>query len=246
MKPLRNTTTGYVPTALAMASVLLASQPARASVLLFAMSPQISFAAPGAAEALEVHLANTGPDPVMIAGFSLDLTTTDPGMIFNDVTTSTLETYIFSGNSRFGPDIATNFTPDVAARRLAFTGSSTLDAGAAVGLGYVTYSIAPDAGLGDVFGIRVASPGIGTSLSGGVGDDISIIGDEMKNGAVTDVPGPKALLPAGLLLIGLGSFRRRQIRVGRRRRKIPGIRKAPMYEGRAPSQANPGARYSAA
>jgi hypothetical protein len=244
MKTLRNIATECLRALLAMAVLLLAAQPARASVFLFAMPPQIAFAAPGASEALEVRLANAGTGPVMSAGFSIDLTPDDPAMSFKGMTASTLGTYIFIGDSRSGLDLATAFPPEVAARGLAFSGSSTLAPSAAVGLRRRTYSIAPEAFLSGVFGIGFASSGIGAPPDG-AGYNIPIVGDDWGDGEVTDVPWPKALLSTGLLLIGLGAFGRRQTRSDRRRRSIPGIRKPPMREGRSPGQAKPGARYVA-
>ena len=85
MKPFRNLATGYLPTALATAAFLLAAQPARASTYLHSTTP------PGAAQSIEVHLQDAGPDTVMIGGFSLDLRPIDRA------TASTLGTGIFSG-----------------------------------------------------------------------------------------------------------------------------------------------------
>ena len=245
MQPLRNTTTGYLRTPLAIAVFLLASQPARASGVLFTMPPEIAFAAPGAAEALEVRLANTGSGPVMTAGFSVDLTPADPALSFKDMTASTLEMYIFIGNPMSGLDVASEFTPEGAARGLAFPASSTLAPGATVGLGRITYSMAHGASLSDVFDIGFGSPGIGASLPDGAGGDFPITAGNLVDRAVTDAPEAKALLPAGLLLIGLGAFGRRQIRPGRRRRTVPGVRKSPICEGRASNQARTGPRYVA-
>ena len=245
MKTSSNIATGCPRTLLAIAALLLAAQPAGAGVLLFTMPPVVTFAAPGASEALEVRLMRTRPAAVMTKGFSFDLTTTDPAMSFNGVTASTLGMYVYNRDSGFEPGIATNFTPNVLARNLAFAESSTLAVRATVGLGRSTYPIAPDAALGDVFGIRVAPPGVGAWLWDGVGESIPITAGELRDGANADGLGPLAMVPAGLLMIGLGVLRRRKTRVGERRRKVPGVRKTPVYEARAPGQAKPDRRYVA-
>jgi hypothetical protein len=228
-----------------MAAFLMASQPARASAFLFAMLPQIGFAAPGAVESVEVRLTNAGPDPAMTAGFTLDLTTADPAAIVDDAPSSTLETYGLSGTLGLGPDAATSFTQDVGVRDPAFAGPFRLAAGDAMGLERVTYSIPPESALAGIPRIGVASPGIGTSLSDNAGDNVPVIPEEMKNTAVADVSGPKTLLPAGLFLLGLGAVRRRHMRMGRRRRRTPGMRKSTLPEARKPGQANPIEHYYA-
>ena len=238
MKPLRNPATGYLRTALAMAAFLLASQPARATAFLFAMPPQTDLSAPGAMEALAVRLTNTGPGAVMIAEFTFDVTTGDTAAILDDVTASTLETYAFSGRSKFEPDIATSFTPVVPA-------ASRRAADATIGLGCATYSIPPEVALGGVLRIGVASPGIEAWLSNGAGDNALSVAEEMQSGAVRDVSGPRTLLPTGVILLGLGLFRRRQSRVGKRRRRVPGMRKSALPTARTPGQTNAGEHYYA-
>jgi hypothetical protein len=237
MQPLRKTTSGYLRTALAMAAFLLACEPARASALLFAMPPLIGFSAPGASEALEVYLASTKPGPVMTAGFSFDLTTGAPAMASHTATASAPRACIFGGDSRLGPGIAIGLIPDRGAGDLAFAGCSAPASRGAVELGYVYYSIVPDGAPGDVFGNGVPGPDAGAPLLFSAGGP--------ENGTSGDVYGPRALLPTGLLLIGLGALRERRIGSGRRRRRIPGVRKSPVQEGLAPAQAEPCARYVA-
>jgi len=228
-----------------MAALFLASQPARASVFLFALPAQTDLSAPGAMEALAVRLTNTGPGAVTIAEFTFDVTTADPAVILDDVRASRLETYMFSGRSWFEPDIATSFTPDVAARDPAFTKPSRRAADATMELGCANYSIPSEAALGGVLRIGVALPRVGTSLSDDAGDDTSSIAEEMQHGAVGDVSGPKTLLRTGIILLGLGAFRWRHNRVGRRRRKIPGMRKSALPAARTPGQTNAGEHYYA-
>jgi hypothetical protein len=74
-----------------------------------------------------------------------------------------------------------------------------------------------------------------------VGGSITVASQD----APADVPEPEpgTLLTAGLLLIGLGALRKRRFQLGRRRRRIPGVRKSPMPGELAPSQAEPCTRY---
>jgi hypothetical protein len=223
--------------ALAMAAFLLASQPAKASAFLFAMPPQVGFSFPGAAESVEIRPPNAGPDPaMMIAEFPFDFT------IFDDAPASALETYDLSGSPRFEPDIATGFSPNVA---VSFAGPARRAAGGTMGSGCAVYSISPVADLGGVLRIGVGSPGAGTWPWDDAGDNISSIAEEMQGGAVTEISGPKTLLPTGLILLGLGTFRWRQSRTGRRRRKVPGMRKSALPTARMPGQTNAGERYYA-
>ena len=94
-------------------------------------------------------------------------------------------------------------------------------------------------------GIRVAPPGADAWLWDGVGESIPIAAGELRDRANADGLGPLAMVPAGLLMIGLGALRRRKARVGERRRKAPGVRKTPVYEARAPGQAKASERYVA-
>ena len=55
-------------------------------------------------DSFDVVLQNTGPSAVTVAGFSFGLTSSS-NVTFTDVTTATAMTYIFNGNSLFGPDI---------------------------------------------------------------------------------------------------------------------------------------------
>ncbi len=236
MKPLSNPANGCMRIGLVMTAFFLASQPARASAFLFAMPPQIGFADPGASETPEVRLPNAGPDPAMtIAEFPFDFT------IFDDAPASTPETYGLSGSLRFQRDIATGFTPNVAG---GFAGPARRAAGATMASGCAVYSISPEATLGGILRIGVGSPGAGTSLWD-AGDNISSSAEEMRNGAVTQVSGPKTLLPTGLILLGMGLFRRRQSRTARRRRRVPGMRKSALPSARTSGQTNAGEHYYA-
>jgi len=237
MLPLWRTTTGYLRTALVMAAFLLASQPARASALLFAMPPQISFAAPDASEALEVHLTSAGSGRAMTVGFSIDLAPAEPAMVPHAVAAPAPRMRIFSGASSFSPGIALDFVPDMGTTDPAFSGPAALAPGADEEFGYASYSITPGAAPGSVVVAGFPSPDAGAPLWDSARDP--------ENGEDTFAMGPQALFPAGLLLIAMGTIRERQFRSGRKRRTIPGVRKPPMHEELEPSQAEPCPRYVA-
>ena len=236
MKPLSNPANGCVRIGLAMAALFLAFQPARASAFLFAMPPQIGFAGTSVLETPEARLPNAGPDPAMIiAEFPFDFT------IFDEAPAPAPETYGLSGSSIFQRDIATGFTPELAA---GFAGPARRAAGATMGSGCAVYSISPEPTLGGILRIGAGSPGAGNS-PWEAGNNISSIAQEMQNGAVTQVSGPKTLLPTGLVLLGLGLYRRRQSQTGRRRRRVPGMRKPALPAARTSGQTNAGEHYYA-
>jgi hypothetical protein len=200
------------------------------------------------------------------------VTTNDPGII---TFPGGPKPYIFAGSgigSWWGPNIASTLNPTVAVMDQAASNPMSLPAGATVGLGYVTYQISSAATPGSVITIGFAPPSgyyaycssafceylVGTNAGNSINlgsQGIEIDAGDLVGGSITvasqdapaDVPEPEpgTLLTVGLLLIGLGALRKRQLHVGRRRRSIPGIRKPPSCEGRASSQAKPGARYVA-
>src|SRR5450631_1810049 len=84
-------------------ALLSLAAPARADIIL---SVQSVAGAPGSSGNFDVLLTNTGPSIQNIAGFAFELSTADTNITFTDVTTSTTTaSYIFAGDSLFGPDI---------------------------------------------------------------------------------------------------------------------------------------------
>jgi hypothetical protein len=178
--------------------------------------------------------------------------------------------YIFSGvGSWHGPNLASALNPTVAAMDQGNGYAMTLAANATVGLGYVTYQIGSAATPGSVISIGFAPPsgyygycsssfcefltasdangatGFGTNYMGYAIDSSELGGGTItvgSGGSLGDAPEPEPaiLLPVGLLLIGLGALRERRLRVAKRRRKMPGVRKSALPEAGEPGKAGPG------
>lgn len=266
IKSLRNRTTEGAHIALAVAAFLLASQPAAAATFLFTLAPVNIQTAPGATGFFEVDLTNTGSTETMIGGFRFGLTTNDPSDItFDSVTTGTLQDlYIFTGvGSWHGPNLASALNPALAAMDQSNGAPITLAPGATVGLGYISYQISSNATLGSVANISFEPTyyQTGASCPSGLCEYVSAnlnLGDQTytyssyslgggtitvgSGGSLGDAPEPEPaiLLPVGLLLIGLGALRERRLRVAKRRRKTPGVRKSALPEAGEPGKAGPG------
>ena len=179
---------------------LLISAPVEASLIItvgnvFSSSPSLS-------NTLEVDLTNTGPAAVSLAGFSFEIDVTDPHITFTSATIATVATYVFAGNSLFGPIISTSLpgqTLDVS-DLWAGAGGATIAAGATVGLGHVSF----DVSAGDVPGLATValSPFPATSLSDPAGANVGV--DTLTSGSITvTVPEPSALM---LVLLGLSAL----------------------------------------
>ena len=99
---------------------------------------------------LNVTLTNTGPTAVTIGGFAFEISG-GSGVTFTSVDISTTPTYIFAGNSGFGPDIS-NQPPNLPGNMLAaldfyatFGSGTTLASGSTVGMGDVHFNLASTA-----------------------------------------------------------------------------------------------------
>jgi hypothetical protein len=112
-------------------------------------------AAGSTGDTLDVTMTNT--DPFAITNlYSFDFGLSGPGtfnLIFTGASTTTLATYIFSGNSQFAPDIARSMLPNQAV----FVGDNVLlliggsiGAGATVGLAHITFNLSPTAPPGPI------------------------------------------------------------------------------------------------
>ena len=84
-----------------------------------------------------------------ISGFSFEIALSDPDITLTDATTATtVATYIIAGNSLFGPDILVGTDgQDLIAADIYATpmGSSTVMAGATVGIGHVLFDVSSSA-----------------------------------------------------------------------------------------------------
>lgn len=124
---------------------LLGVTAARADLMLTATPVT---AAPGTVNGtFEVDVTNTGSSSVDVSAFSFEITTASTDIAFQQSTTATTETYIFAGNSLFGPVASTNGpgqTLDVS--DVANSAFTKVDAGATFGLGEIFFNVAPGAG----------------------------------------------------------------------------------------------------
>ena len=173
----------------------------RADAALIVSAPSL-VALTGTSGTFDVLLQNTGPSAVSIGGFSFGISTTNPGITFTVANISTGTTYIFNGNSFFGPNITISSGTSLTASDSADTPTSvSVLANSFVGLGHVAYSISGGAATGS-FAITLSGPA--TSLSTATGTNIPV--DTLTNGSITvsATPEPASLGLVGGLVLALG------------------------------------------
>lgn len=177
-------------------AALLSAVPGRASLIVTVGSVSAGIGSTG--NALDVMLTNTGAGPVTFGGFNFTISTLDTDITFTSTNISTLQPYIFAGDSLFGPTInlsAPGQTMDGSDNAVSLSGDA-VGAGATVGLGHVLFDVSPTAALGN-FAVTLASfPG--TSLSDPTGGNIPI--NTLTNGSIT-IATPE---PGSLLFLGGG------------------------------------------
>ncbi len=190
-----------------------AGPPARAGITVSVQS--VSAAAGTSGNTLEVDVQNTGAS-VDIAAFSFEiLVPSGSGVTFTgaDISTS-LATYIFAGNSFFGPDIAFSTGTTLDAGDLAVTGSTTLGSGGTLGLGLVSFDLAAGAPLGPVTVSLTGYPF--TSLTDPDQSNVPI--DTLEAGTITisggAVPEPSSLILGTLGFLGAACLVRTHAAVG--------------------------------
>lgn len=184
---------------IAAAISLLVAAPVEANLIITVGSA--SAASPSSGNTLEVDLLNTGPLAISLAGFAFEISVSDPHITFTSATINTVATYIFAGNSLFGPVISTSPTGQTldASDIWSSAGGAIVAAGATVGLGRVFFDVSP----GDVSGpVTVAlAPFPATSLSDDAGNNVVI--ETLVNGSIT-ITGLVVSEPSGLALVLLG------------------------------------------
>jgi hypothetical protein len=184
--------------------------PARASVLFSAGSGTVLPGSVG--NSIEVDITNTGTSGVQLGGFVFEITTTNPDVTFTDATDATAtSSYIFTGNSLFGPDIAlsgSGQTFDAADNAATPSSFTTLDPGETLGLGLVFFDVSPSAGTETVIMSFNLSD---SSLADGSGNTVSIDGSQA--GTIT-VATPEPSEAFGLLAaFGVLALRKRKARI---------------------------------
>jgi len=178
--------------------------PARASIIVSVQSVSASTGTSG--NTLEVDVQNTGT-PVDVAAFSFEISVAaSSGVTFTgaDINTSN-STYIFAGNSLFGPNIAFATGTTLDALDIATAGFTTLGTNATLGLGRVFFDVAASA--------PVSPPPVTVSLTDYPATSLTdpnlgnIPIDTLNSGTITITPGtaipePSALISATLGLLG--------------------------------------------
>ena len=171
---------------------------------------QSTTATPGSTgNGLDVVLDTTST--LNIGGFAVEVTTTDPDIMFTGATTGTTATYIFSGNSLFGPNIGTTTPPSQTFDASDLANTTPTAIMGTVGLAHFTFNVASNATAGP-FTVSLSTLG-GNSLADPNGNNIPITA--LENGTITiegpsSVPEPAALgLSALALGGGLLAFRRK-------------------------------------
>ena len=198
-----------IPALVAAALILSTALPARAGIIVSVESVSANQGTTG--NTLEVDVQNTGA-PVDIASFSFEISVAaGSGVSFTgaDINTS-VNTYIFAGNSAQGPNIDTLTGTTLDASDNAASGSTTLGTNSTLALGRVFFDVASSAPAGPVTVSLTPFPS--TSLTDPNLNDIPI--DTLNSGTITIsgtsvVPEPTALVSATLGLLASAWFVRR-------------------------------------
>jgi len=182
---------------------LFAVSRAQAGLLLGIQS--VSASAGTSGNQFEVALTNTGPAPVSVAGFSFEISTANPDILFTLATTGTTDPYVFGGESLFGPDITQSTGQSLRASDFFAIpgGGATLGPLVTVGLGEISFDVAGGTRSGiytvsfSAFPLTSVSDANAAELQLGTSrGTISVLG-------VSSVPEPSGvfLLLAGFLML---------------------------------------------
>ena len=203
--------------AIAMAGLVVAA-PSYAHGGIIISVQSVTANAGSSGNTFEVDAQNTGA-PVDIAAFAFEVSVpASGGVTFTgaDINT-TVDTYIFAGNSAQGPIItAANTGTVLDASDNAVSGSTTLGTNSTLALGRVFFDVESGASAGPV--IVSLTPFPFSSLTDPNLNNIPI--DTLNNGTITilpstSVPEPSGLISATLGLLGSAWFIRTRRRTAR-------------------------------
>ncbi len=201
------------PYLIAVALALAASLPARASLIMFAGTESANAGSTG--NALDFTLTNTGPSPVALGAFSLEISVADSNVSFTSATTATTLPYVFAGDSFFGPVISTSGPGQTLdASDICILCGGTIAAASTVGLAHILFDVSAGA-PSELLTVSIA-PFPSTSLSDQLGNNLAAT---LENGTITIVGANPIPEPSTLVLIALPAFflaRRRLRSVGSR------------------------------
>ncbi len=177
---------------LCICAALTAMSQAKADAM-FAFTP-ISISASDTGGAFDVTLTNTGLSSLSIAGFSFEVTVGNSGFTLLSVDETTTASYIFAGNSLFGPDLGFNGTGQTiqAADVTADFGNVIIGAGTTVGLGHVTFSMLPATGMGN-YDLTFTGGAASNSLSDADGNLVP--SDSTARGTINVMAGTTGVVP---------------------------------------------------
>ena len=182
----------------AIAIGLLGAAPAPAGTIDFSIQSVLA-SSPSSGNALEVFLTNNTAGAVVIDAFTFGLSEASNTIIFTSATTATVHTYIFAGNSLFGPTINNTAAAGSLTAGDLWAGAGngfSVGTGVTVGLGEVFFNV-PSGAAGPYTVSFVAGQ---TSLSDINSNPISI-GNE-TSGTIT-TPSSPVPEPSTLTLFGL-------------------------------------------
>lgn len=187
---------------------------ARAATILMLSIEPVSIS-PGGAGAFDVLVTNPSTSPVNVGGFNFEVDTTDTDVTFQGTTVNTTTaTYIFAGNSSFGPTL--NFDSpgqamdgaDVVATPNSFT---TLNPGDTFGLGNVNFTVSPTAANPSVATVtfNLSNTSI-TDAGGGALSFTTTDGAITITSTVTTTPEPSGWVLGAIAFPALGFIVRRR------------------------------------
>lgn len=156
--------------------------------------------------ALEITMQNTGPSPLTVGAFAFQIFTSSTDITFTSTTIdSTPATYIFSGDSLFGPTISL-LSPgqSMDGSDVAFSGSANVGAGAIVGLGHVLFDVAASGTFGPVAVTLVK----GSSNLSDENENLIPV-DTLIDGQISMVPEPASAVLLACAVLGVFAVRSR-------------------------------------